>query len=242
MLCIFFAYVTHIASDVYCVFLCVCCAYSLHIFFAYVTHHPCVWYAYSSHTLRIILVYGIYPYSSHMLCVWYMHYLHMLVLCIILVYDMRILHACCVYSSHTLRIILAYNNLCVFFAYVAHHPCVWYVYSSCMLRHGYAYPRIHVCYACSSRMLCVSAPRLGGGGVFFAYSSGGRGGGCIPILELFYKIFLRCTFEMLIRTLIYISPKILVEHGVSIKYLLLLTLIMSFLEAMWRPWICWITK
>ena len=177
MLCIFFAYVTHIASDVYCAFLCVCCAYSLHVFFAYVTHHPCVWYAYSSHMLRIILVYGIYPYSSHMLCVWYMHSLHMLVLCIILVYDMRILHACCVYSSRILR-------------------------------------------------------------VFF----GREGGGCIPILELFYKIFLRCTFEMLIRTLIYISPKILVEHGVSIKYLLLLTLIMSFLEAMWRPWICWITK
>ena len=64
-----------------------------------------------------------------------------------------------------------------------HHPCVWYAYSSCM----FAYPR--VCYACSLRMLClsyVSAPD----------------GGCSPdSLQFFNKMFLRCTFEMLIRTL-----------------------------------------
>ena len=109
---------------------------------------------------------------------------------LLVAYIVRILRVC--YAS-SLRMI------CIFFAYVTHNPCVWYSYSSrmlcvffaCIMHHPcvwYAYPR--VCYACSSRILrplsYVSAP----GGELYSHS-----------LQFFDKMFLRCTFEMLIRTL-----------------------------------------
>ena len=186
------------------------------VFLAYVTHHPCVWYISVFFTHVVCMIYAFFAYVSvmHNPCVWY-------------AYSSCMLCVFFAYSSHTLRIILAYNMriLCICCASSLRMICVFFVYVMPWLRVSSRTCMLHMFFTHVMR----KCPQTGGGG-------------WIPILELFYKIFLRCTFEMLIRTLIYISPKILVEHGVSIKYLLLLTLIMSFLEAMWRPWICWITK